>query len=50
MAFTFRLAVENAKFGQPEVKLGMIAGYGERSGCRGSSAKAGAATDPDRAT
>src|SRR5437868_10742142 len=28
MACTFRLASENAKFGQPEVKLGLIAGYG----------------------
>ena len=28
MAFHFRLASENAKFGQPEVKLGIIPGYG----------------------
>ncbi len=28
MACTFRLASENAKLGQPEVKLGMIPGYG----------------------
>lgn len=28
MACTFRLASENAKFGQPEVKLGLIPGYG----------------------
>src|SRR6266446_2168812 len=28
MACTFRLASENAKMGQPEVKLGIIAGYG----------------------
>ena len=28
MACTFRLAGENAKLGQPEVKLGIIAGYG----------------------
>ena len=28
MACTFRLASENAKFGQPEVKLGIMAGYG----------------------
>jgi enoyl-CoA hydratase len=28
MACTFRLASENAKIGQPEVKLGLIAGYG----------------------
>ena len=28
MACTFRIASENAKFGQPEVKLGIIAGYG----------------------
>src|SRR5712671_3314506 len=28
MACTFRLASENAKIGQPEVKLGIIAGYG----------------------
>src|SRR6266566_1049515 len=28
MSCTFRLASENAKIGQPEVKLGIIAGYG----------------------
>jgi enoyl-CoA hydratase len=28
MACTFRIASENAKFGQPEVKLGLIPGYG----------------------
>ncbi len=28
MACTFRIASENAKLGQPEVKLGLIAGYG----------------------
>jgi enoyl-CoA hydratase len=28
MACTLRLATENAKFGQPEVKLGLIPGYG----------------------
>jgi enoyl-CoA hydratase len=28
MACTFRLVSENAKFGQPEVKLGLIPGYG----------------------
>lgn len=28
MAFHFRIASENAKFGQPEVKLGIISGYG----------------------
>ena len=28
MACAFRLASENAKFGQPEVKLGIIPGYG----------------------
>jgi enoyl-CoA hydratase len=28
MACTFRLASENAKLGQPEVKLGIMAGYG----------------------
>src|SRR5256886_15483293 len=28
MACTIRLASENAKFGQPEVKLGIIPGYG----------------------
>jgi enoyl-CoA hydratase/carnithine racemase len=28
MACTIRLAAENAKFGQPEVKLGIIPGYG----------------------
>lgn len=28
LACTFRIAAENAKFGQPEVKLGLIPGYG----------------------
>jgi enoyl-CoA hydratase len=28
MACTIRIAAENAKFGQPEVKLGVIPGYG----------------------
>jgi len=28
MACTIRLAVENARFGQPEVKLGVMPGYG----------------------
>src|SRR6202000_3443339 len=28
MACTIRIAAENAKFGQPEVKLGIIPGYG----------------------
>ena len=28
MACTFRIASENAKFGQPEVKLGLVPGYG----------------------
>ncbi len=28
MACSFRIAAENAKFGQPEVKLGIIPGYG----------------------
>lgn len=28
MACTFRLATSNAKFGQPEIKLGLIPGYG----------------------
>jgi enoyl-CoA hydratase len=28
MACTFRIAAENARFGQPEVKLGIIPGYG----------------------
>jgi enoyl-CoA hydratase len=28
MACTFRIAAENARFGQPEIKLGMIPGYG----------------------
>ena len=28
MACTMRLASENAKLGQPEVKLGLIPGYG----------------------
>ena len=28
MACTFRIASENARFGQPEVKLGLVPGYG----------------------
>src|ERR1700743_1985105 len=28
VAFTFRIAAESARFGQPEVKLGIIPGYG----------------------
>jgi len=33
MACTMRLASENAKFGQPEVKLGIIPGYGGTHVC-----------------
>src|SRR6202021_3035414 len=32
MACTIRIAAENARFGQPEVKLGIIPGYGGRQG------------------
>lgn len=39
LACTFRIASETAKFGQPEVKLGIIPGYGGRRGCRGWWAK-----------
>jgi enoyl-CoA hydratase len=31
MACTIRIASENARLGQPEVKLGLIPGYGGRS-------------------
>ena len=41
MACTIRLATDDAMFGQPEVKLGVIPGYGARSDCRASSAGAG---------
>ena len=34
LACTIRIASENARFGQPEVKLGIIPGYGDRSGSR----------------
>jgi enoyl-CoA hydratase len=34
MACTMRIAAENAKFGQPEVKLGLLPGGGGRSACR----------------
>ena len=30
-----RVASSNARFGQPEIKLGIIPGWGERNGCRG---------------
>ena len=32
MACTFHIAAENAQFGQPEVKLGIIPGYGAPKG------------------
>jgi len=34
MACTMRIAAEHARFGQPEVKLGLLPGGGERSVCR----------------
>ena len=40
LACTMRIASRNAKLGQPEVKLGIIPGMGDRSGCRGCAAKA----------
>src|SRR4029077_8420304 len=40
MACTVRLAVETAKFGQPEVALGLPRGAAERSGCHGWSVRA----------
>jgi enoyl-CoA hydratase len=35
MACTIRIAVDSAKFGQPEVKLGLVPGGGEPNACRG---------------
>jgi len=35
LACTMRLASENAKLGQPEVKLGFFRDMAARSGCRG---------------
>ena len=40
MACTIRIAVGHAKFGQPEVKLGLFRAAAERNGCRGWSARA----------
>jgi enoyl-CoA hydratase/carnithine racemase len=39
MACTIRLAVDTAKFGQPEVTLGFVPGAAERNACRGWSAR-----------
>ena len=41
IACTIRVAAENAKFGQPEVKLGSCLAAAGRSACRGSSERAG---------
>jgi enoyl-CoA hydratase len=35
MACTLRIAADDAKFGQPEVKLGVVPGMAVRSGCPG---------------
>ena len=35
MACTLRIAADDAKFGQPEVKLGLFRAMADRSGCRG---------------
>ena len=40
MACHIRVASPNARLGQPEVKLGIVPGYGGTKGCRGSSARA----------
>ena len=39
MACTLRLAADTAKFGQPEINLGLIPGLPARSGSRASSAR-----------
>ena len=40
MACTIRIAVDNAKFGQPEVNSDSSPAAAERNGCRGWSARA----------
>ncbi len=40
LACTFRIATENARFGQPETKLGIIPATADRSACHAWSAKA----------
>ena len=37
MACTMRIAADTAKFGQPEINLGLIRATPDRSGCRGWS-------------
>ena len=37
LACDLRIAADNATFGQPEIKIGVIAGGGGPRGCRGSS-------------
>lgn len=41
MACHIRLAEDSVQFGQPEIKLGIMPGWGEPSGCHASSARAG---------
>ena len=41
LACTFRIAAPNAKMGLPEIKLGLIPGYGGTQRCRAWSAKRG---------
>ena len=48
LACTLRIAADDSKFGQPEVKLGVIPGYGGQPGGAGSGAQVAAFRNNDR--